>query len=143
MFLGEFAHSIDSKGRIVLPSKFREALGSRFIITKGLDMCLFVYSSEEWEAFHEKVSKLPVTDEGVRRFVRFFFGGAAACEPDAQGRNLIPQNLRDYSGIKKDVVTIGVANRIEIWSKENWDSYNSNTNFVDETLAEKMAQFGI
>ena len=143
LFLGEYQHSVDSKGRIIMPAKFRDELEQRFIITKGLDKCLLIYTENDWDVLNEKVKQLPVTDEGARRFVRFFFGGAAECECDAQGRVNIPQNLRDYAGIKKDVVSIGVSNRIEMWSRDGWDSYNSDSNYVDKMLAEKMSQLGI
>jgi len=143
MFLGEYQHSADVKGRVIMPAKFRDELGQKFIVTKGLDKCLLVYTESDWKELNEKVRQLPVTDEGVRRFVRFFFGGAAECECDAQGRANIPQNLRDYAGIKKDVISIGVSNRIEMWSREGWDSYNNDSNFVDNMLAEKMSQLGI
>ncbi len=143
MFLGEYNHSLDSKGRLIMPAKLREGLKEHFIVTKGLDRCLFVYDLKEWENINEKISKLPVTDEGVRRFVRFFFGGACEVVLDAQGRALIPQNLRQYAGITKEVVSIGVSNRVEIWSKESWDTYNGGSNYIDEQLAEKMAVLGI
>ncbi|MCL2699052.1 MAG: division/cell wall cluster transcriptional repressor MraZ [Defluviitaleaceae bacterium] len=143
MFLGEYQHSVDTKGRIIMPSKFREQLCQTFIITKGLDKCLLIYTQDDFNILNEKVKQLPVTDEGVRRFVRFFFGGAAECECDAQGRANIPQNLREYAGIQKDVISIGVSNRIEMWSRDGWESYNGSSNTVDEMLAEKMTQLGI
>ena len=143
MFLGEYQHSVDAKGRVIMPVKFRDELGQKFIITKGLDKCLLVYTESDWEALNEKVRQLPVTDEGVRRFVRFFFGGAAECECDAQGRVNVPQYLRDYAGIRKDVISIGVSNRIEMWSREGWELYSNDSNFVDNMLAEKMSQLGI
>ncbi len=143
MFLGEYQHMLDTKCRMILPAKFREELGAQFVITKGLDKCLFVYTMAEWQALHDKIKALPVTDESVRRFVRFFFGGAAEVSPDNQGRAMVPANLREYACITKEVVTIGVSNRIEIWSKENWNNYNLENNTFDEKLAEKMAQLGI
>jgi MraZ protein len=120
MFLGEYKHTTDAKHRLIMPAKFREMLGERFIITKGLDQCLFVYTDAEWQALHDKVKGLPVADKAVRRFTRFFFGGAEPSTPDAQGRVLLPPHLREYAGITKEVVSVGVSNRIEIWSKENW-----------------------
>ena len=116
MFMGEYQHNIDSKGRLIVPAKFREGLGTVFVITKGLDNCLFVYTNDEWKVFEEKIKKLPLTNKDVRKFVRFFFSGAIECETDNQGRVMIPQNLREYAGIKKEVISIGVSNRIEIWS---------------------------
>lgn len=143
MFRGQYQHSVDTKTRMVIPMKFRDGLGERFIITKGLDKCLFVYAMEDWIEFEEKVKKLPMTDEGVRKFVRFFFGAAFEAERDNNGRTVIPQNLIEYAGITKEIVSIGVPKRIEIWSKENWDAYNSNDNFIDKEVAMKMAELGI
>lgn len=143
MFMGEYQHNIDSKGRLIVPAKFREGLGTVFVITKGLDNCLFVYTNDEWKVFEEKIKKLPLTNKDVRKFVRFFFSGAIECETDNQGRVMIPQNLREYAGIKKEVISIGVSNRIEIWSKENWVEYNDEENFIDGQLAEKMTELGI
>ncbi len=143
MFRGEYQHIVDVKSRIIMPSKFRDKLGDMFIITKGLDKCLFVYTMDEWEAFEAKVKNLPMTDEGVRQFVRFFVGGACECEPDNQGRILLPANLKEYAAIGKNIVSVGVSNRIEIWAKESWDSYNDVSNHIDNVLASKMAQLGI
>jgi len=143
MLRGEHQHSLDAKGRMILPARFRETLGNSFIVTRGLDKCLFVYSLEEWNRFEEKVQKLPVTDPDARKFIRFFFGGACEAEVDAQGRALLPQNLREYAGLTKEIVSIGVVNRVEIWQKENWDEYNGSDNFIDNELAKRMAELGI
>lgn len=143
MFMGEYEHCIDSKGRAVIPAKFREELGSRFVITKGIDKCIFVYPMNEWKAFEEKIKALPMTDKGVRRFVRYLFSGACECEPDNQGRISIPQNLRKHAEITKEIVSIGVADKIEIWSRENWEIYSDEDNFIDNELADKMAELGI
>lgn len=143
MFIGEYQHTVDSKGRIIMPSKLREGLGQKFIVTKGLDNCLFVYPFEEWERFEKKLRTLPLTNKNARAFVRFFFAGATECSLDKQGRILIPNNLREYAKIIKDVVIIGVAERIEIWAKEEWDDYNSDDNLSYEDIAEKMAELGI
>ncbi|MDR2940563.1 MAG: division/cell wall cluster transcriptional repressor MraZ [Clostridiales bacterium] len=141
MLLGEYNHSIDPKGRVIIPAKFREVLGDNFIITKGLDKCLFIYSLGEWGILHEKVKSLPITDVNARKFVRFFFGGAVDVQVDKQGRVFLPQNLRSYANIEKDIVTIGVSNRAEIWGKENWAGY-----FIDEVdggLSAAMSNLGI
>lgn len=143
MFRGEYQHSIDAKGRVVLPSKFRDKLGKLFIITKGLDKCLFVYPLETWERFEAKVPHMSMGDESERWFLRTFIGGATEGEPDAQGRVNLPPSLREYAGIKKDVISLGVVNRIEIWGKERWDIYNNESNFQDKELAEKISQLGI
>jgi len=142
MFIGEYQHTIDIKGRLIMPSKFREGLGVKFIITKGLDNCLFVYSMAEWANFEEKLRKLPIADKAAREFIRFFFSGAAECEVDKQGRILIPSNLREFAKLDKEIVVTGVSTRIEIWSKENWEAYN-NSGMDADGIAEKMSQLGI
>lgn len=141
MFMGEYNHTIDTKGRLIIPSKFRDQLGGQFVVTKGLDGCLFVYSNEEWQRIEEKFREIPLTTKDARKFSRFFFAGAADCEVDKQGRILIPSNLREYAGIDKDVVSVGVLSRVEIWSKERWlDSGNYDD--MDE-IAEHMAELGL
>jgi len=143
VLIGEYQHNIDAKGRIIVPSKLREALGDKFVATKGLDNCLFIYPMDRWEAIVEKLKSLPWTNSDVRRFARFFTASAAECEVDAQGRILIPTNLREYAQLQKQIVSIGVVDRVEIWNKEKWENYNSDENFVDNELAEKMAELGI
>ncbi|MGE4283693.1 MAG: division/cell wall cluster transcriptional repressor MraZ [Clostridia bacterium] len=143
MFIGEYQHSIDAKGRLIIPSKFREDLGYKFIVTKGLDNCLFAYSQEEWVNLETKLKALPLTSKDARAFVRFFFSGATECEVDKQGRVLIPCNLRDHAAIDKDVAVIGVSTRVEIWDKDRWAQYNSDDNISADEIAEKMALLGI
>lgn len=143
MFIGEYAHSVDAKGRMIVPSKFREVLGEKFVVTKGLDNCLFVYSCEEWNAFCEKLKGLPVTNANARAFVRFFLSGALECEVDKQGRILLPQNLRTYGEIVKDVSVIGAGTRVEIWDSEKWASYNSSENLNPDEIASNMEYLGI
>lgn len=141
MFMGEYNHTIDAKGRLIVPSKFREALGDTFVVTKGLDGCLFVYDNEEWQEFEEKLRSLPITNKEARQFARFFLAGAAEVEVDKQGRILVPNILREFAQISKDVVLIGVASRIEIWSKERFEGMAS---FEDmDEIAEHMAQLGL
>ena len=140
MFMGEYNHTIDAKGRLIVPSKFREQLGNEFVITKGLDGCLFVYSNEEWENVQQSFREKSVASKDARKFMRFFFAGAATCEVDKQGRILIPNNLREYAGIDKDVVSVGVLSRVEIWSKEKWLE-NGDYDDMDE-IAEHMAELG-
>jgi mraZ protein len=142
MFIGEYQHAIDSKNRMIIPSKFREDLGSTFVLTKGLDGCLYAYTLNEWKIMEEKLKKLPLTSKDARAFVRFFFSGANEIEVDKQGRALIPQNLLEYAAIEKDIVSIGVSTRIEIWSKPKWDDYNDSDINFDE-IAEKMGELGI
>ncbi|KOA20985.1 protein MraZ [Clostridium homopropionicum DSM 5847] len=142
MFIGEYKHSLDTKNRMILPSKFREELGEKFVLTKGLDGCLYVYPMNEWKILEEKLKTLPLTSKDARAFVRFFFSGANEITIDKQGRALIPQNLLEYGQIFKDIVSIGVMTRIEIWSKERWDEYNSSDIDLNE-IAEKMTELGI
>ncbi len=141
MFMGEYNHSIDAKGRLIVPSKFREQLGAQFVVTKGLDGCLFVYSKEEWERIETTFREKPLTSKDARKFMRFFFAGAADCEVDKQGRILIPNNLREYAAIDKDVVSVGVLSRVEIWSKERWEE-SGDFDDMDE-IAEHMAELGL
>ncbi|NMA84207.1 MAG: division/cell wall cluster transcriptional repressor MraZ [Epulopiscium sp.] len=143
MFMGEYNHSIDPKGRFIVPAKFREQLGERFIVTKGLDGCLFVYPLEEWNLFEQKLKTLPLTSRDARKFTRFFFAGAVECEVDKQGRILLPSNLREYAELSKEAILIGVSTRVEIWSKETWDAYNQEDDFDVSDLADKMEQLGI
>lgn len=140
MFMGEFNHSVDAKGRIIIPSKFREDLGEEFVITLGLDGCLFAYPDKEWSLFVEKLKTLPGTKE-ARQLQRYFMAGAAACETDKQGRILIPVKLRESAELEKDIVFVGVLNKIEIWSKERWDK-NNDYDDVD-AIAERMSEYGI
>ncbi|QAT40003.1 division/cell wall cluster transcriptional repressor MraZ [Clostridium sp. JN-9] len=142
MFIGEYAHALDSKNRIIIPSKFRDELGNKFILTKGLDGCLYAYTSAEWSNLENKLKTLPLTNKNARAFVRFFFSGANEIEMDKQGRGLIPQSLLEYANIKKDIVSIGVSTRIEIWSKDSWEQYN-NSNIDFDQIAEQMSDLGI
>ncbi|GAA0177266.1 division/cell wall cluster transcriptional repressor MraZ [Clostridium sediminicola] len=142
MFIGEYSHSLDSKKRIIIPSKFRDHLGDKGVLTKGLDGCLYLFPMDEWKLLEEKLKKLPLTSKDARAFVRFFFSGAAELNFDKQGRALITQNLLEYANIKKDIVSIGVMSRIEIWGKESWQSYNDSDIDFDE-IAEKMSELGI
>ena len=143
MFIGEYAHNLDAKGRITMPMKLREDIGEKFIITKGLDGCLFAYSKEEWTNFEEKLKSLPLTNKNARDFVRFFLSGAMECEIDGQGRFLIPSNLRNYAGLDKQVMVIGVGTRIEIWDRQEWENYSSNDNISADEIAENMTMLGI
>lgn len=143
MFMGEYNHSIDSKGRLIIPSKLREDLGESFVITKGLDGCLFIYTEKEWENIENKFREMPLTTKDARKFSRFFFAGAAKMETDKQGRILIPNSLREFALLKKDVVLVGVLDRVEIWNKDNWEH---NTLVSDEDMdeiAEHMSNMGL
>lgn len=141
MFMGEYNHTIDAKGRVIVPSKFREALGEEFVVTKGLDGCLFVYDNKEWNIFEEKLKSLPLTNKDARQFARFFLAGAASLEVDKQGRILLPGNLREFAELDKEVILIGVASRIEIWSKERWEGTASYEDM--DAIAEHMTELGL
>ena len=143
MLIGEYEHSLDSKGRMILPAKIREDLGEKFIITKGLDGCLFGFSETEWNNFEEKLKQLPLTNKNARDFVRFFLSGAVEAETDKQGRFLIPANLREYADLDKEAVVTGVGTRIEIWERDKWKKYNSDENISAEQIANNMASLGV
>ena len=140
MLIGEYEHSLDVKGRLIMPAKLREDMGEKFIITKGLDGCLFGFSQNEWTNFEEKLKTLPLTNKNARDFVRFFLSGAIECELDKQGRFLIASNLREYANMEKDVAIIGVGTRLEIWDREKWKAYNSDENISADEIAENMIE---
>ncbi|MDR6725407.1 MraZ protein [Paenibacillus amylolyticus] len=141
MFMGEFQHSIDDKGRVIIPAKFRESLGPSFVVTRGLDQCLFVYPMEEWGVMEQKLKALPLMKSDARAFTRFFFSGATECDLDKQGRVNLPGNLREYAKLDKDCVVIGVSNRVEIWSKDIWENYFNQSEEVFNDIAEKLVDF--
>ena len=141
MLMGEYNHTLDAKGRIIVPSRIREQLGEKFVVSKGLDRCLFAFPTEEWEKLVSKIQALPLTDKNARKFSRYLLAGASEAELDKQGRALLPQPLREAADLEKDVVLCGVGNRMEIWSKENWTK-ESHYEDIDE-LAEMMAALGI
>ena len=140
MFMGEFNHSLDEKGRIVIPSKFRDELGSSFVITQGLDGCLYIYPEERWQKFAESLGSLPGNKEG-RQLQRYFLSNAVACEPDKQWRVILPLKLRENAGIEKELVFVGVLDKIEIWSGKKWAESSSFDSMDD--VAEHMAGFGL
>ena len=141
MLIGEYEHTIDAKGRLSMPSKLRRDMGEAFIVTKGLDGCLFAFSQEEWKNFETKLKSLPLSDKNARNFVRFFLAGATECEIDKQGRFLIPSNLRETGKLEKEAVIIGVGTRLEIWNKDIWNSKDEEIS-ADE-IAENMTLLGI
>jgi MraZ protein len=143
LLIGEYEHSLDSKNRLILPSKLREDLGEKFIISKGLDGCLFGFSMKEWDNFEEKLKTLPLTNKDARDFVRFFLSGAVECAADRQGRFLIPSNLKEYAMLDKEVVLTGVGTRIEIWDKDKWKKYTSEENISADQIAANMANLGM
>ena len=139
MFMGQYNHTVDAKGRVFVPSKFREALGERFVVTMGLDGCLFLYPNEQWEKFAEQLKALPGTKE-ARQLQRYFLAGAADLEVDKQGRILLPANLREHAALDREVIFVGVLGKIERWSEERW---KSNTFGDMDEAAEKMAEQGL
>lgn len=138
MFIGEYHHSIDDKGRIIIPSKFREELGEKFIITRGIENCLFAYSEESWNKIVNKLETLPFTKKDARQFVRFFLSGASEAEFDKQGRINVTSPLVTYANIKKECVVIGAGERIEIWSKESWDDFFTSAKDSMSDIAENL-----
>jgi MraZ protein len=143
MFMGEYRHSIDAKGRLIIPAKFREDLGEAFVLTRGLDQCLFGYPLQEWTILEEKLKALPLTKKDARSFTRFFFSGATECELDKQGRINIPSTLLQYAQLEKECVILGVSNRIEIWSKPIWEDYFAKSEESFTEIAENMIDFDI
>jgi MraZ protein len=143
MFMGEYHHTIDLKGRMIIPSKFRDGLGESFVITRGLDQCLFGYPMSEWKLIEEKLKALPLTKKDARAFTRFFFSGATECELDKQGRVNIATPLLQYAKLEKECVVIGVSNRIELWSKSIWENYVAEQEDSFEEIAENMIDFDI
>lgn len=141
MFMGEYQHSIDDKGRMIIPAKFRELLGTSFVVTRGLDHCLFVYPIEEWAVLEQKLKSLPLMKSDARAFTRFFFSGATECEWDKQGRVNLPSNLREYAKLDKECVVLGVSNRMEIWSKPIWNEYYNQSEEGFNDIAEKLVDF--
>jgi MraZ protein len=142
MFYGEYLHSIDRKGRIILPAKFRESAKAHFIekffVTRGLDKCLFMFSEEEWRSQESKFKAISFTKQQARTFNRLYFSGAVEVSPDKQGRILLPQYLKDFAQIKKDVMIVGVSNRIEIWAKDKWQEFYGSSRQSFEEIAEKL-----
>lgn len=141
MFMGEYQHSVDAKGRLIIPSKFREGLGNTFVITRGLDNCLFGYPMDEWRKLEEKLKQLPMTKKDARAFARFFFSGATEVEIDKQGRINIPSTLTSYAKLEKECVVLGVSSKIEIWAKDAWDSYFNEAEESFNDIAENLIGF--
>lgn len=143
MFTGEYRHTLDSKNRVSIPSKFRDEVGDVLFVTRGLDNCLFAFSGREWELFSSRLAELPISNKDARKFARTFLSGAFECLIDKQGRILLPQYLKEYAGIDKEVYVNGAGARIEIWDSARWEDYSLNmTNDLDE-IAEGMESLGI
>lgn len=142
MLMGEFKHNIDSKGRLIVPAKFRDDLGERFIVTRGLDGCLFGYPQEEWKVLEQKLKQLPLAKKESRAFTRFFYSAATECTLDKQGRINLPQTLIDHAGLEKACYVIGVSERFEIWSEDRWTDFSTEAEDNFEDMAEEMIDFG-
>ena len=144
MFYGEYIHSIDRKGRLILPSRFREAAKEsgveRFFLTRGLDRCIFMFGEEEWRSQEQKFKGMSFTKQEARSFNRMFFAGAVDVVPDRQGRFIIPPYLKDFANIRRDTMVIGVSNRIEIWDSETWKKFYVNSRDTFEQVAEKIME---
>ncbi|AUJ32352.1 MAG: division/cell wall cluster transcriptional repressor MraZ [Liquorilactobacillus nagelii] len=143
MLMGEFHHAIDSKGRLIIPAKFREQLADQFVLTRGMDGCLFGYPASEWQQLEEKLQQLPLTKRDARAFVRFFYSAATECEFDHQGRIVIPKSLRQHAELTKKCVVVGVSNRFEIWSEERWNKFSEQAEENFDDIAENMIDFGL
>lgn len=141
MFMGEYNHTIDPKSRVIIPAKFREDLGNQFVLTKGLDGCLYGYPLEEWEAVGRRFQETMKANKDARKFSRFLFSSASACDIDKQGRVLVPSNLREYAGLTRDVVVAGNLSHIEIWDRKRWDEANTFDD-MDE-VADKLSEIGL
>lgn len=142
MFMGEYKHNIDAKGRLIMPSKFRDELGEKFVVTRGLDGCLFGYPQNEWEKVEEKLNAMPVSNKDARAFVRFFYSAAMECELDKQGRINLPGNLITHGDLQKECVVVGVSDRIEIWDIARWQKFSTEAEENFDDLAETMVDFG-
>ncbi len=141
MYTGEYSHTVDTKGRLILPSKLRESLGDEFVVTKGMEGCLFVYDKAQWSKFEEKLNELSITNRESRKALRFFLSGAITAEVDKQGRFLIPTNLREHAGLTKDVVLVGCGRNVEIWDKERWQASNENDDI--EAIVDYLDSIGV
>ncbi len=143
MFIGEFSYKIDSKKRLAVPPKFREQLENKAVVTRGLDGCLFLYRMDEWEKLAEKISNLPISQSDARNFARVMLAGAMEVEIDSSGRILVPDYLKKYAGLEKEVIVAGVYNRMEIWDKDKWESYTSATEEQVGDIAERLKELGV
>ena len=143
MFIGEYSHTIDQKGRMAVPAKMRSQLGSGGVITRGIDSCLWIFPKKEWMALAEKLSQLPLTDTNSRAFSRLMLAGAMEVEFDSQGRILLPGYLRGYAGLAKNAIVAGLYSRLEIWDEEKWQSYKEKTEKATESITKAMSDLGI
>jgi MraZ protein len=143
VLIGEYQHSIDLKKRLAVPSKFRSELKSKVVVTRGLDKCLFVYPMKAWEELASKLGTLPVGEAGTRSFIRLMLAGATDVDVDKQGRILIPDYLKNYAGLGKNVIVAGVYNRLEIWDEKKWEVYKKNAEKNTDAIAEQLGKLGV
>lgn len=143
MFIGEYAHSIDDKGRLAVPKKFRPVLAKGAVVTRGFDMCLFLYTKEEWKKLAEKLANLPFSQANTRAFARHMLAGAMDVELDKQGRVVLPEYLRRFAGLKKEIVVAGLYNRLELWDRDKWASYSAKAEENSNDIAEQMGELGV
>lgn len=143
MFIGEYSHSIDQKGRVAVPSKFRRKLTRGAVVTRGIDNCLFIYTKEEWDKLAEKIKDLPLSQKDTRAFARLMFAGAMDVQVDGQGRIMIPDYLRKFSGLTKKIIVAGLFNRLEIWDKAKWETYKNQTEKQSKNISERLKELGI
>ncbi|HEY8552515.1 MAG TPA: division/cell wall cluster transcriptional repressor MraZ [Thermaerobacter sp.] len=143
MLIGEYRHAVDDKGRLFVPARLRDELGEPLVVTRGLDQCLFVFPPGEWQSLEAKLRALPLAQSSARAFVRLLLSGASECVPDKQGRILLPQALREYAGIDREAVLIGVGNRVEIWAAERWTRYVEEASEAYAQIAEQIVDLGI
>ncbi len=143
MFIGEYSHSIDSKKRLAVPVKFRSDLKNKIVVTRGLDKCLFIYPMKVWEELADKLGNLPVGESGTRSFIRLMLAGAVDADVDKQGRILIPDYLKEYAGLQKNVVIAGLYNRLEIWDEKKWNEYKKGAEKNSDEIAEQLGKLGV
>ena len=143
LLMGEFQNSIDAKGRMIIPAKFRDELGYKCVLTKGLDKCLYIYPMAEWDKLKEKLAKLPLSDPEARKFVRYMYGNAQECEIDKQGRISITANLREYAGIEKELMTVGILDKVEVWSKQVYEGGESGMDQQPSAFSSQMKAYNI
>ena len=143
MFIGEYQYTIDQKGRLQIPTKFRIELKKGAVVTRGLDNCLFLYAIDEWEKLAQKLSRLPISQKNTRAFSRLMLAGAMDVEMDKQGRVVLPDYLRKFAGLKKKVVVAGLYSRLEIWDVQKWETYKKGTEKESEDIAEKLGELGV
>ncbi|AUI70974.1 division/cell wall cluster transcriptional repressor MraZ [Companilactobacillus alimentarius] len=141
MFMGEFHHTLDTKGRVIIPAKFRKLLGNEFVITRGMDGCLFGYPLDQWNKLESQLDKLPLTKKDARAFTRFFYSAAAEVEFDKQGRINLSSPLIDFAKLNKNCVIVGVSDRIEIWDEDRWNKFSQEAEDNFEEISEKMTDF--